>query len=92
MAQTPEEEARARLQAQVSAASAVAEQSGVHEGHWRLHHTVLTSGPGDFTPYNAPEFVEEVLSPFGEWLEQFAELLGLEHGQAVAGHELEAGT
>ena len=49
--QTPEEQARARLQAQVFAAAAGSAATGTHEGHWSLHHLALASGPGDFTPY-----------------------------------------
>jgi hypothetical protein len=36
----------------------------------------LPGGPGDFAPYEAPEYVGEELSPFGELLEQLAEVLG----------------
>jgi hypothetical protein len=31
-----------------------------------LHHIALPGGPGDFTPYQAPEYVGEQLSPFGD--------------------------
>lgn len=89
--QTPEAKARARLQAQVLSAATAAPAMGVHESHWQLHHAALTSGPGDFTPYQAPDYIEEELSPLGELLEQLGELLGLDHGQAETGHELEAG-
>ena len=52
---------------------------------------MLADGPGDFTPYEAPESAEVELTPFRELLEQLGELVGLDHGQAVAEHELEAG-
>jgi hypothetical protein len=52
---------------------------------------LTTSGPGDFTPYEAPEYVEEELSPFGELVEHRAETLGLDHARAIAGRGMEAG-
>ena len=88
--QTPEEQARARLQAQVFAAAAGSAATGTHEGHWSLHHLALASGPGDFTPYQAPEYVEEELSPLGEFLEHLAEVLGADHARVVAERGLEA--
>jgi hypothetical protein len=88
--QTPEEKARARLQAQVTAAAAAADGAGKHEGHWHLHHIALTSGPGDFTPYEGPEFVEEELSPLVELLEHLAEILGLDYARVIAERGLEA--
>ena len=72
--QTPEEEARARLHAQVAGAAAAAPAMGMHEGHWSLHHIALPAGmPSDFTPYPAPEYAEEELSLFGELLERLAD-------------------
>lgn len=47
------------LQVPVTAAAAAASVAGKHEGHWHLHHVALASGPGDFTPYQAPEYVQE---------------------------------
>jgi hypothetical protein len=91
MAQTPEEKARAILQARVTAAAAAASVAGKHEGHWHLHHIALPGGPGDFTPYEAPEYVEEELSPLGELVEHLTELLGLDHARVIAERGLEAG-
>jgi hypothetical protein len=88
MAQTPEEKARARLLAQVLGAAAAAEARGQHEGHWQLHHIALPRRPGDFTPYPAPEYVEE---EFGI-LALLGELLGLEHYLGAPGREREAGS
>jgi hypothetical protein len=32
-------------------------ETGKHPGHWQLLHIALPSGgPGDFTPYQAPEY------------------------------------
>ena len=91
MAQAPEEKARARLQAQVSAAASAAPVAGKHEGHWHPHHSALTVGPGDFTPYDAPEYAEEELSPLGELLGHLAEALGLDHARMIAEGGMEAG-
>jgi hypothetical protein len=88
--QTPEEKARARLQAQVSGAAAAAPGRGVHEGHWSLHHIALpTDMPGDFTPVPAPEYAE---AQFGI-LALLGELLGLDadHDRVAAERGLEAG-
>jgi hypothetical protein len=86
-----EEKARARLQAQVLAASAAAAGTGLHPAHWQLHHIALTSGPGDFTPYEGPEFVEETLSPLGELLEHLGQVLGPDYARVIAERGLEAG-
>jgi hypothetical protein len=91
MAQTPEEKARTRLQGQVSAAAWAAPATGKHESHWHLHFIALPGGPGDFTPYEAPEYVEEELSPFGELLGHLAGVLGLDHAHVTAGRDMEAG-
>jgi hypothetical protein len=88
--QTPEQKARARLQAQVTAAAAAARGAGKHPAHWQLHHIALTSGPGDFTPYPAPQYAEDELSPFGELLERLAEILGPDHARTIAQRGLEA--
>jgi hypothetical protein len=88
--QTPEEEARARLRAQVAGAAAAAPATGVHEGHWSLHHIALPADmPGDFTPVPAPEYAE---AQYGV-LALLGELLGLDadHARVPAEHELEAG-
>ena len=88
--QTPEQEARARLQAQVAGAAAAAPATGVHEGHWSLHHIALPADmPGDFTPVPAPEYAE---AQYGI-LALLGELLGLDagHARVTAEHELEAG-
>jgi hypothetical protein len=89
--QTPEEKARARLHAKVTAAAAAATAAGKHEGHWHLHRIALPVGPGDFTPYEALDYAEEELSLFGELLEHLAEALGPDHGRAIAQRGLEAG-
>jgi hypothetical protein len=39
----------------------------------------------------APEYVEEELSPFGELVEHRAEMLGLDHARAIAERGMEAG-
>jgi hypothetical protein len=88
--QTPQE-ARARLHAQVSAAAVAATAAGKHEGHWHLHFAALPTGPGDFTPYQAPEYIEEELSPFAELLERLTEALGPDHDRVIAQRGLEAG-
>ena len=88
--QTSEQEARARLQAQVAGAAAAAPAMGVHEGHWSLHHIALPADmPGDFTPVPAPEYAE---AQYGI-LALLSELLGLDagHARVTAEHELEAG-
>jgi len=87
MTQTPEEKARAWLLAEVLGAAA-AEAHGQHEGHWQLHHIALPRRPGAFTPYPAPEYVEQkygILALIGE-------LLGLEHHLGAPGREMEAGS
>ena len=61
---------------------------GKHEGHWHLHHIAL---PGDFTPYEAPEYVEEELSPLGQLVEHLAEVLGMDHVRVIAHCGMEAG-
>jgi len=89
--QTPEDEARARLQTHATAAAVAAPMAGKHEGHWHLHHIALPSGPGDFTPYQALDYAEDELSPFGELLERLAEALGPDHARSIAQRGLEAG-
>jgi hypothetical protein len=90
--QTPEEKARARLQAQIAGAAAAAPGLGLHEAHWQLHHIALPADmPGDFTPVPAPEYAEEQLSLFGELLERLAEMLGPDYARAIAQRGLEAG-
>ena len=86
--QTPEERARATLQAQIAGAAAASPAMGVHEGHWQLHHIALPRGPGDFMPYPVPEYVEE---EFGI-LALLGELLGLEYYLGAPGREMEAGS
>jgi hypothetical protein len=88
--QTPQK-ARTWLYAQVTAAAAAATAAGKHEGHWHLHYLALPAGPGDFTPYQAPEYAEEELSPFGELLQHLAEALSPDHAPAIAERGLEAG-
>jgi hypothetical protein len=88
MTRTPEDKARARLLARVLGASAAAEARGQHEGHWQLHHIALPRGPGDFTSYLAPEYVEE---KYGI-LALISELLGLERHLGAPGREMEAGS
>jgi hypothetical protein len=89
--QTPEQEARKRLRAQVTGAAAAAPARGLHEGHWQLHHIALPSGPGDFTPYPAPEYVEERIPPLRELLEHLAGMPCPGHARAIAWRGLEAG-
>jgi hypothetical protein len=79
--------ARAHLQANIEAAA----DASLDPGHWPLHHIALPGGPGDFTPYQAPEYAEHSLWPFGEWLEALADVLGPDHAQCIARRGLEAG-
>jgi hypothetical protein len=81
MAQPPQDKARPRLQAQVTAAAAAAPIAGKHQGHWHLHHIALPVGPDDSTPYQAPEY---------ELPERLAEALGPDHARAIARRGLEA--
>jgi hypothetical protein len=65
-----------------------------HPGHWQLHHIAdPTGGPSDFTPFRAPDYAEETLSPLGEWLERLGEILGPDHAAVIAerGRQMEAG-
>jgi hypothetical protein len=62
-----------------------------HVGHWHLHHIALPGGPGDFTPYEAPDYVEEKLPPLGELVEHLAEVLGMDHVRVIADCGMEAG-
>ena len=73
------------------AAAEAAPGAGKHEGHWQLHHIALTSGPGDFTPYEATEDIEEELSPLGELLEHLAGPLDPDHARVITERGLEAG-
>jgi hypothetical protein len=54
-------------------------------------HIALPGGPGDFTPYEAPEYVEEKLSPLGELVEHLAEVLGMDYVRVIADCGMEAG-
>jgi hypothetical protein len=87
--QTPEDKARAQLHAQVTAAAAAAHGAALHPAHWQLHHIALTGAPGNFTPYPAPQYAEEELSPFGELLERLTEMLGPDHARTIARRGLE---
>jgi hypothetical protein len=88
---TPAERAREQLHRQVTAAAAAAAADWRHPGHWELHHTALPGdGPGDFTPYRAPDHAEHGLSPLA-FLERLAEILGPDHAQVIAQRGLEAG-
>ena len=78
---------RAHLRANIQAAAG----ASLDPGHWHLHHIGLPVGPGDFTPYQAPEYAEQGLWPFGEWLEALADVLGADHAQGIARRGLEAG-
>jgi len=88
---TAAEEAREQLRGQVAAAAHAAAADWRHSGHWELHHTALPGdGPGDFTPYRAPEYAEHGLSPLA-FLERLAEVLGPDHADAIAQRGMEAG-
>ena len=78
---------RAYLRANVQAATA----GDGDQGHWYLHHIALPDGPGDFTPYRAPDYAEHDVWPPGEWLEALAGVFGPDHAQAIARRGLEAG-
>jgi hypothetical protein len=78
--------ARAHLRANVQAAMAARDP-----GHWQLHHIALADGPGDLTPYRAPDYAEHGVWPLGEWLEALAEVFGPGHAQSIARRGLEAG-
>lgn len=63
-------------------------------GHWHLHHAAVHPGPGDWTPYRAPDYVEEKLTPVGELLHHLGELLdiaGPDHTQRLMERGKEAG-
>ena len=60
-------------------------------GHWYLRHIALPDGPGDFTPYQTPDYAEHAVWPPGAWLEALAEILGPNHAQSIARCGLEAG-
>jgi hypothetical protein len=88
--QTSEEQARARLQAQIAGAAAAAPSAGLHEGHWQLHHIALPADmPGDLTPVPVPDYAEAQFGIFA----LLGDLLGLdgERGPLPATPELEAG-
>jgi hypothetical protein len=66
-------------------------ETGKHPGHWQLHHTALPSGgPGDFTPYRAPEHAEQEFGVHEQLLEFVAELFTVDHAQAIAQRGLDA--
>lgn len=89
---TPADRPCEQLRGQVSAAAAAAAGGWWHPGHWELHHTALPGdGPGDFTPYPAPDYAEHGLSPAAALLERLAEILGPGHAQVIARRGLEAG-
>ena len=79
--------ARAHLRSNVHAAMAGQRDPG----HWHLHHLALADGPGDFTPYRAPDYAAHGLRPLGEWIEALAEIFGPDHAQVIARRGLEAG-
>jgi hypothetical protein len=54
-------------------------------------HIALPGGPGDFTPYEAPEYVEQELSPLGQLVEHLAEVLGMDHVRVIADCGMETG-
>jgi hypothetical protein len=63
-----------------------------HPGHWELHHTALPGdGPGDFTPYRAPEYAEQEYRVHEPLLERLAELLTFDHSAAITQRGMEAG-
>jgi len=79
--------ARAHLRANVQAARA----GDGDPGHWQLHHIALADGPGDFTPYRAPDYAEHGLRPLGAWTEALSEIFGPDHAQVITRRGLEAG-
>ena len=79
--------ARAHLYSNVQAAMAGQRDPG----HWYLHHIALPDGPGDFTPYSKPDYVERRLWPLGERIEALAEIFGPDHARVIARRGLEAG-
>jgi hypothetical protein len=56
-----------------------------------VHHIALPGGPGDFTPYEALEYVEERLGPLGELVEHLAEVLGMDYVRVIADCGMGAG-
>ena len=86
-----DDQARGQLRGQVTAAHDAAAAGWRHPGHWELHHIALPGdGPGDFTPYRAPDYAEHGLSPLA-FLERLAEILGPDHARAITQRGLEAG-
>lgn len=80
--------ARAHLRANIQAAAT----GDKHPGHWHMHFAALPDGlSGDFTPCRPAEYAEEELAPGGAFFEWLAELLGPDHGRAIAERGLEAG-
>ena len=60
---------RAYPRANVQAATA----GDRNPGHWYPHHIALPDSPGDFTPYQTPDYAERDVRPPGEWLEALAD-------------------
>ena len=66
-------------------------ETGKHPGHWHLHHIALpAAGPGDFTPYRAPDYAEETFGPHEPLLELLGELFDIDHAKGIARRGLEA--
>lgn len=57
----------------------------------RRHALREYAARGDFTPYEAPEYVKEKLSPLGQLAEHLAEVLSMDHILMIADCGMEAG-
>jgi hypothetical protein len=80
-------EHRAHLRANVQAAAA----GDGHPGHWSQHFYALPSGPGDLTPFAAPDYIEYEFSLLPDWLAHLGEVFGPDHAQIIAQRGAEAG-
>ena len=84
--------AREHLAANVDAAGRASLAGGADPGHWQMHHIALPAGgPGDFTPYRAPDYAEEQHLVHEPLLEVLAGLFGVDHVSALRHRGLEAG-
>jgi hypothetical protein len=82
---------RAHLRANLQAAAT----GDGHPGEWSLHHYAVHGSPGDFTPFAPEEFIEHQFGFWPDWLSHIGQVLGPDHGQAIAKRgraaQLEAG-
>lgn len=62
-----------------------------HPGHWSLHHFAIHDGPGDFTPFTPPDYIEVTYWLLPGWLTGPSGILGPDHAHPGRPAELEAG-